>query len=66
MGALRQSRSNRSGNCRIICRHKCGQRVCVLPRLFFYEWVEGLFVESVDTVEGSIQHRRSCTGKGKW
>jgi CRISPR-associated protein Cas1 len=28
------------------------------PRLFFYEWVEGLFVESVDTVEGSIQHAR--------
>jgi CRISPR-associated protein Cas1 len=28
------------------------------PRLFFYEWVEGLFVESVDTVEGSIQHSR--------
>ncbi len=28
------------------------------PRLFYYEWVEGLFAESVDTVEGSIQHRR--------
>src|ERR1035441_6399231 len=28
------------------------------PRLFFYEWVEGLFVESVDTVEGAIQHKR--------
>jgi len=28
------------------------------PRLFFYEWVEGLFADSVDTVEGSIQHRR--------
>jgi CRISPR/Cas system-associated endoribonuclease Cas2 len=28
------------------------------PRLFFYEWVEGLFAESADTVEGSIQHRR--------
>ena len=28
------------------------------PQLFFYEWVEGLFAESVDTVEGSIQHRR--------
>jgi CRISPR-associated protein Cas1 len=27
------------------------------PRLFFYEWVEGLFAESVDTVEGAIQHR---------
>ena len=28
------------------------------PRLFFYEWVEGLFRESADTVEGAIQHRR--------
>jgi CRISPR-associated protein Cas1 len=28
------------------------------PRLFFYEWVEGLFQESADTVEGAIQHRR--------
>ncbi len=28
------------------------------PRLFFYEWVEGLFAESSDTVEGAIQHRR--------
>src|SRR3954453_19764024 len=28
------------------------------PRLFFYEWVEGLFAESVDTIEGSIQHKR--------
>ena len=28
------------------------------PRLFFYEWVEGLFRSSADTVEGSIQHAR--------
>jgi CRISPR-associated protein Cas1 len=28
------------------------------PRLFFYEWVEGVFQESVDTVSGSIEHRR--------
>ena len=28
------------------------------PRLFFYEWVEGLFAESADTLEGSHQHRR--------
>src|SRR5450756_2213707 len=27
------------------------------PRLFFYEWVEGLFAERVDTVQGAIQHR---------
>lgn len=28
------------------------------PRLFFYEWVEGLFRESADTVEGKAQHER--------
>ena len=28
------------------------------PRLFFYEWVEGLFAESIDTIEGAIQHKR--------
>jgi CRISP-associated protein Cas1 len=28
------------------------------PRLFFYEWVEGLFRESADTVEGKFQHQR--------
>src|ERR1700678_512272 len=28
------------------------------PRLFFYEWVEGVFRESSDTIEGSVQHRR--------
>ncbi len=28
------------------------------PRLFFYEWVEGLFAESADTIEGRFEHRR--------
>lgn len=28
------------------------------PRLFFYEWVEGLFAPSVDTVEGSHRHEK--------
>jgi CRISPR-associated protein Cas1 len=28
------------------------------PRLFFYEWVDGLFRESVDTLEGKFQHQR--------
>ena len=28
------------------------------PRLFYYEWVEGIFQESADTVEGKFQHRR--------
>jgi CRISPR-associated protein Cas1 len=31
---------------------------CYCPRLFFYEWVEGVFAESSDTVEGSVQHKR--------
>jgi CRISP-associated protein Cas1 len=28
------------------------------PRLFFYEWVEGVFRESADTIEGAVQHKR--------
>lgn len=28
------------------------------PRLFFYEWVEGLFAESADTIEGAARHKR--------
>ena len=28
------------------------------PRLFFYEWVENVFEQSADTVEGKAQHRR--------
>lgn len=28
------------------------------PRLFHYEWVQGIFRESVDTEEGKAQHRR--------
>jgi CRISPR-associated protein Cas1 len=28
------------------------------PRLFFYEWVDSVFQESVDTVEGANQHKR--------
>jgi CRISPR-associated protein Cas1 len=28
------------------------------PRLFFYEWVEGIFRESADTIEGKFQHHR--------
>ncbi len=35
------------------------------PRLFFYEWVEGLFEHSADTIEGSIQHRRVDRGTGE-
>ena len=28
------------------------------PRLFFYEWVEGVFARSGDTVEGTLRHER--------
>ena len=28
------------------------------PRLFFYEWVEGVFRASADTMEGKAQHAR--------
>ncbi len=31
---------------------------CYCPRLFFYEWVDGVFVESSDTLEGTAQHKR--------
>jgi CRISPR-associated protein Cas1 len=34
------------------------------PRLYFYEWVEGVFRDSVDTVEGKFQHRRVDGGNG--
>jgi CRISPR-associated protein Cas1 len=28
------------------------------PRLFFYEWVEGLFAQSSDTIEGELRHEK--------
>jgi CRISPR-associated protein Cas1 len=28
------------------------------PRLFFYEWVEGVFAQSADTVEGALRHEK--------
>lgn len=28
------------------------------PRLFYYEWVDGVFRESADTIEGKQQHQR--------
>ncbi len=28
------------------------------PRLFYYEWVEGVFRESTETLEGKVVHRR--------
>jgi CRISPR-associated protein Cas1 len=34
------------------------------PRLFYYEWVEGLFADSADTVEGKHLHARVDAGSG--
>ncbi len=34
------------------------------PRLFYYEHVEGIFVESVDTIRGSAIHKRVDSGSG--
>jgi CRISP-associated protein Cas1 len=28
------------------------------PRLFFYEWVEGIFAPSADTIEGELRHEK--------
>jgi len=35
------------------------------PRLFFYEWVEGVFVHNRETVEGEIRHQKIDQGKGE-
>jgi CRISPR-associated protein Cas1 len=35
------------------------------PRLFFYEWVEGLFAHNADTVEGAFRHARVDRRKGE-
>ncbi len=35
------------------------------PRLFYYEFVESVFVESADTVRGAALHRRVDAGRGE-
>ncbi|MBI3467498.1 MAG: CRISPR-associated endonuclease Cas1 [Planctomycetes bacterium] len=35
------------------------------PRLFYYEWVEGVFADNRETVEGSLRHHRMDTGSGE-
>ncbi|MCL5099111.1 MAG: CRISPR-associated endonuclease Cas1 [Candidatus Omnitrophica bacterium] len=35
------------------------------PRLFYYEFVEGVFVENADTLRGSSLHRRVDSGSGE-
>src|SRR5437016_2449605 len=34
------------------------------PRLFYYEWVEGAFKHSVDTLDGEAKHSRVDTEPG--
>jgi CRISP-associated protein Cas1 len=34
------------------------------PRLFYYEFVEGLFADNADTLRGRAQHARQDAGKG--
>jgi CRISPR-associated protein Cas1 len=34
------------------------------PRLFFYEWVEGVFENSADTLDGQAKHTRVDSGPG--
>lgn len=34
------------------------------PRLFYYEFVEGVFVHNADTLRGAAQHKRQDAGKG--
>ncbi len=34
------------------------------PRLFYYEWVEGVFEHNRETIEGSLRHQRVDTGTG--
>jgi len=34
------------------------------PRLFFYEWVEGVFESSADTLDGQAKHTRVDSGPG--
>ncbi|HUY90457.1 MAG TPA: CRISPR-associated endonuclease Cas1 [Pirellulales bacterium] len=35
------------------------------PRLFFYEWVEGVFAHNRETVEGALRHTKLDGGKGE-
>ena len=35
------------------------------PRLFYYEYVEGIFVHNADTLRGAQIHRRVDSGSGK-
>jgi CRISPR-associated protein Cas1 len=35
------------------------------PRLFYYEWVEGVFAHNRETVEGAIRHSKVDSGKGE-
>ncbi len=36
------------------------------PRLFYYEWVEGVFAHNRETVEGELRHKKLDQGKGEF
>jgi CRISPR-associated protein Cas1 len=35
------------------------------PRLFYYEWVEGLFAHNRETIEGALRHQKLDAGSGE-
>jgi CRISPR-associated protein Cas1 len=35
------------------------------PRLFYYEWVEGVFAHNRETVEGALRHQKIDQGQGE-
>ncbi len=65
MGALPVIASPQSGELPDYLPTRMVNEFAYCPRLFFYEWVEGVFRESADTIEGSIQHRRADAGSGE-
>jgi len=36
------------------------------PRLFYYEWVDGVFVHSADTIEGALRHQTVDVEVAMW
>jgi hypothetical protein len=44
--------------CPTICRPGCLTSSFIAHACFFYEWVEGVFTASADTVEGELRHEK--------
>jgi CRISPR-associated protein Cas1 len=58
MGALRQPVERSERDLPEYLPARMVNEFVYCPRLFFYEWVDGLFAESAETVEGKSQHAR--------